>query len=259
MKRFEPREKNISHDTKDLTPFLMEMVHRIKNPLVSVKTFTQLLRENFNDEEFRDQFYKVVCEDIEKIDSLLNGLLNYVRIDMPIDKRNTVHLVLEKVLEAHKPQIKDRQIRIFRKYERSLPETTIHEEQLRYVLRSVLQHVISFTPPKGSIGFLTKSLNTQKEIDGNPILRKEIGGYIEILIVFTGHIEPSDALKGLVRDSGSQHEEEIELELRLIKGIVRKNRGEITFDVDEKKVKTLISLKFPIERRKVTYYSSIDS
>jgi nitrogen-specific signal transduction histidine kinase len=259
MKSFVPREKNISHDAKDLTPFLMELVHRIKNPLVSVKTFTQLLQEKFNDEEFRDQFYKVVCEDIEKIDSLLNGLLNYIKIDMPIEKRNTVHLVLEKALEKHELQIRDRQIRIFRKYERSLPETIIHEEQLRYVLSSVLQYVISFTLPKGSIGFLTKSLNTQKENDANPILRKEIGGYIEILIVFTGYIEPSDALKGLIRVPGSQHEEEIELELQLIKGIMQKNQGEIIFEVDEKKLKTLISLKFPIERRKVIYYPSIDS
>jgi len=32
-----------------LPVFFIELVHRIRNPLVSIKTFTQLLREKFND------------------------------------------------------------------------------------------------------------------------------------------------------------------------------------------------------------------
>jgi hypothetical protein len=51
-----------------------------------------------------------------------------------------------------------------------------------------------------------------------------------------------------------QQEEAMELELRLIKEIVQKNRGRMRFEVNEKKPRTLISLKFLVERRKVIYY-----
>jgi len=34
--------------------FFIDLIHRIKNPLVSIKTFTQLLRQKFDDVDFRD-------------------------------------------------------------------------------------------------------------------------------------------------------------------------------------------------------------
>jgi light-regulated signal transduction histidine kinase (bacteriophytochrome) len=235
------------------------LVHRIKNPLVSIKTFTQLLRQEFNDAEFRDQFYKVVTEDIQKIDSLLNGLLNYIKINTPIEKTNTVHLVLEEVIEKHDLQIKDKQIRIFKKYEQNLPETIVHEEQLRYIFASLLQYAISFVPPKGSIGLLTKLFNHHKEINTHQNHPREDEGYIGIFIVFTGYKKQKEPLQTVLGIPAPPQEETIELELRLIKEIIQKNRGMMKFEVSEKKPRTLISLKFPIERRKVIYYLSTDA
>ena len=46
------------------------------------------------------------------------------------------------------------------------------------------------------------------------------------------------------------------MKLLLVKEIVRKNLGTMKFDVNEKKPKTLITVIFPIERRKVIYYPS---
>ena len=255
------REKSLSDEknTFTLSTFFIELVHRIKNPLVSIKTFTQLLREKFDDAEFRGHFYRVVTEDIEKIDSVLNGLLNYIKINTPIEKTNTVHFVLEDVLKKHEVQFKDRQIKIFKKYEKDLPETTVHEEQLRYILNSLLEYVIPSIPPNGSIGFLTKSLNTHKEMEPNETLLEEDRGHVEIMVVFTGYKKPTEQLKNVLGIPSPEQEEAIELELRLIKEIIKKNRGIMKFEVNEKKPRTLISLKFPVERRKIIYYPSANA
>ncbi len=98
--------------------FLIELVHRIKNPLVSVKTFTQLLREKFGDPEFREHFYRIVTEDIEKIDAVLNGLLGYIKINTPIEKKDTVHFILEDVLRRHEMQLEGKKIKIFKRFEK---------------------------------------------------------------------------------------------------------------------------------------------
>ncbi len=45
----------------------------------------------------------------------------------------------------------------------------------------------------------------------------------------------------------------LDLMLRLVKGMVLKNWGKMDFDKDESKEKTGISLRFPIERRKVFF------
>jgi len=239
--------------------FFIDLVHRVKNPLVSIKTFTQLLREKFGDEEFREYFYRIVTEDIEKIDALLNGLLNYIKVNTPIEKANTVHFVLEDVLKKYEVQLEDKKIRVFKRFEKDLPETIIHEEQLRYILNSLLQYAIPSIPPDGSIGFLTKSFHIAKETDENKTSVKKDGRYIEIMIVFTGYKKPVEQFETLLGIPAMQQEEAIELELRLIKEIIQKNRGLMKFEVNEKKPRTLISLKFPTERRKVIYYPSTNA
>ncbi|NWF91990.1 MAG: sigma 54-interacting transcriptional regulator [Syntrophaceae bacterium] len=256
-----PKERGFSgeEDTPSLSAFLIELVHRIKNPLVSIKAFTQLLREKFNDPEFRNQYYRVVTEDIDRIDSLLNGFLNYIKINTPIEKRNTVHGVLDDVLKRHDPQLKDKQIKVFKRYEEGLPETIVHEEQLRYIFDSILQYAISSVPPNGSIGFLTKSSNTHKKTPVERALSNGEKGQIEIVVVFTGYKREGEPLRNVLGIPVPPQEEKIELELRLLKEIIQKNRGMMKFEVDEKKPRTLISLSFPIERRKVIYYPSAES
>jgi DNA-binding NtrC family response regulator len=114
----EPKSNHSSSEqnTQVLSLFLIELVHRIKNPLVSVKTFTQLLREKFNEAEFREHFYRIVTEDIEKIDVLLNGLLSYIKINTPIEKKNTVHFILEDVLKKNEVELEHKKINIFKRF-----------------------------------------------------------------------------------------------------------------------------------------------
>lgn len=237
-----------------LSLFLIELVHRIKNPLVSIKTFTQLLREKFNDGEFREHFYRIVTEDIGKIDSVLNHLLTYIKINTPIEKKDTVHFILEEILRRHEGQLQDRNIKIFKNFEKDLPETTVHEEQLRYVLDALLQYALPSIPPNGSIGFLTKSFDGRAETAEGNKSQKRNGRYIEILIVFTGYKKPVEQFGSVLGIPALQKEEAVELELRLIREIIQKNQGMMKFEVNEKKPRTIVSLKFPIERRKLIYY-----
>ena len=243
-------------DSQFSSLFFMELVHRIKNPLVSIKTFTQLLREKFDDQEFREYFYRIVTEDIEKIDSLLNGLLNYVKINTPMEKANTVHFILEDVLKKYEGKLVDKKIRVFKKFEKDLPETVVHEEQLRYILNSILQYALPSIPPQGSIGFLTKSLRVPKRIGEEQKPAEKDGRFVEIMVVFTGYKKPVEKFDTILGVPPLQQEEAFELELRLIREMIQKNRGVMTFEVNEKRPRTLISLKFPMERRKVIYYPS---
>ncbi|MBS3919068.1 MAG: sigma 54-interacting transcriptional regulator [Deltaproteobacteria bacterium] len=246
----------------DASYFFLELVHRIKNPLVSIKTFTQLLRDKFNDAEFRGYFYRIVTEDIEKIDGVLNGLLNYIRINHPVEKKDTIHFIIEDVLKKHGTQIENKRIKLFRKFEKDLPETILHEEQLRYILTSLIQYAIPAIPASGSIGFLTKSL------DDRPVRVENGEGqtpssterrYIEIMMVFTGYKKPIDPLDTLLGAPLLREEELTDLEIRLIKEMIERNRGMMKFEVNEKKLRTLVSLKFPAERRKVITYQATNS
>ncbi len=55
------------------------MAHEIKNPLVTVKTFAQLLPERYDDADFRATFTELVGHEIQRIDSIVNQLLHFSR------------------------------------------------------------------------------------------------------------------------------------------------------------------------------------
>jgi PAS domain S-box-containing protein len=51
------------------------MAHELRNPLVAIRTFSELLPRRWDDEEFRDTFQSMAKEEIDRIDRLLTDLL----------------------------------------------------------------------------------------------------------------------------------------------------------------------------------------
>jgi signal transduction histidine kinase len=50
------------------------IAHEVKNPLVAIRTFAELLPERFTDEEFRTDFARVMLNEIDRIDGLIGQL-----------------------------------------------------------------------------------------------------------------------------------------------------------------------------------------
>jgi nitrogen-specific signal transduction histidine kinase len=253
------REKNSPGNQDDpfVSTFLVELIHAIKSSLISIKKTSTLSTDRCDDAEFRKIAQKSITEDVKQIDSVLNSLLNYIHINTPIVKSNTISMILEEVLEANEKQTLSKRIKIFKKCEKDLPETFIHDEQVRFILNSILQYAILSTPPGGTIGFLIKSFDFHNGEPGKQVSPERNGGHIEAAIGFMGDKEPSDPLKNIQGNPPAQKEEATKLILQLVKEILQKNHGGMTCEVDPKKPRTLITLRLPIERRKVVYYEPI--
>lgn len=244
------RETRSPEESNDFLPFfLIELLNRFKTTLNSIKTFNHLPREKLNDLKLREYFYRVMDQDIEEMDSTINSLLSYIRVNHPLVKSNTIHLVLDEILKKHEKQLNLRRIKIVKKFEKDLRETVVHESQLRFIFNCILEYAILFTVPNGSLGLVTKLANVPKEAEGQ---------YLEVAVVFTGYKkdEQPDASFGA---QAARRGEKMDLKLLLVEEIVRKNHGVMKFDVDEKKPRTQILLFFPIERRRIVYYPSLNS
>ncbi|OGQ08966.1 MAG: hypothetical protein A2026_14820 [Deltaproteobacteria bacterium RBG_19FT_COMBO_46_12] len=238
-----------------LSSFFIELIDRIKNTLNSIKGFTQISRGKFSDREFGEYFYRAVTGDIEKMDMVLNGLVNYVKLNTPIRKTDTVHHFIEEVLGKHQAKLEEKGIKLFKKYEKELPETIVPDEQLRYILSSVFQYAIGSMPSHGSMGLSTRSFMIEKGIDEAPDFFKKDGRYIEISIVFV--VDRKQMEQGM-ETPADRKEEPLGLILRFVKEVVQRNRGMMRIETDEKRTKTFIFLRFPVERRKVVYYQSVN-
>ncbi|HMP75869.1 MAG TPA: ATP-binding protein, partial [Kiritimatiellia bacterium] len=93
------------------------MAHEIKNPLVTLKTFTQLLPERYQDADFRDTFSSLVGQEVKRIDSIVNQLLRFARPAKPSLHPTRIHEVLDNTLRLVHQQLKQKQISLHREYQ----------------------------------------------------------------------------------------------------------------------------------------------
>ena len=245
-------------NTSFLSPFFIELIQRIKNSLGSIKNYNQLSRGKFSDRQFGEYYYRAVTEDIEKMEMVLNSLIDYMKLHTPIRKMNTVHNIIEAVLKKHQVKLEEKGIKLLKRFEKELPETVVPDEQLRYVLGSVLQYAMVVTPPNWNIALSTKSLLLEKEAGEAEGLLERGGKQIEISVVFAVHQRPGEPASGTAPMQKEQKEEAPDILLRFAREVVRRNHGIMKVGADEKRTKNFISLRFPVERRRVVYYPSVN-
>jgi K+-sensing histidine kinase KdpD len=255
----ESKEKNLTDGGKDtfLMPFLTELIHFVKGNLASIQNTALLAIDEADDLEFKKYSHRSVTEDIKKIDSVLNTLLNYININTPIVKSNTLYVIFEEIVEANEKQLRNKKIRILKKYEKDLPETYIHDEQVRFILNSVFQYAMLSVPLDGIIEVLIKSFDFQNETASKMISPKRNEGFVEVLLGFISDKKQVKPFENGLESQAPQKEGTNHLILQLAKDIIERNRGTMTFEFDEKKPGILITLRFPIDRRKVVYYEPI--
>jgi nitrogen-specific signal transduction histidine kinase len=76
------------------TDLAASMSHEIRNPLVAIKTFAQLLPERFDDADFRKDFSEIVVQEIDRLDKIITQINHFAHpselVMKPIDVRASV-------------------------------------------------------------------------------------------------------------------------------------------------------------------------
>lgn len=247
-----PNEPGLSF----MDSFLIELVHSIKKGLASVYHATVQTMEKCDDAEIRKRSHDQVKEEMKKIDSVLNSVLNFINVNTPLVKANTLYTILEEILEANEKQFRQENIKITKRYGKDLPDTFIHPEQVRFILHSAIQYAILSTPPNEIIGFLTKSSDSKNGTGAETPSTENNRRYIEVMIGFNGDGRPVNKSENLSETPGDQSKGMADLILKLAKEILERNHG-MMVETHGDRPKTLINLRFPVERRKVVYYEPI--
>jgi len=223
-----------------------------------MQAYAFILRDNSKDKELGEHFYRIVNADIEKTVSLLNCFNDYINFSTPMVKSNTVNIVVEELINKYASQLEEKKVKIIKKqFEKDLPETILPDEQLRYIMNSVIESILLSIPVSGNLGFLTRSFDFEALTSEEKAQIQKDGKYLEILVVSTNcekSGEPTEVVPGI--PSHPQPGEATELILKLAKEILKKNKGMMRQRVYEDKKINFISLILPIERRNVVRYPS---
>jgi len=236
--------------------FLLEALRDIKSAVGSIYKIGLLSMEKSDNHEEKEHSWKAMTEGFDHIVSIVNMLSSYVNVTSPIAKRDTLHCILEEILESNEEKLHARQIELKKILAEELPETVFQDEQIRFILNLVLQYAILATPSGGRIEIVTQFVNDQKEQESaslDPLINK----YSEILISSSHPSHSSTESPGTPEVPKIEREGTSHFILRLIREMIRSNQGMIDFQINQIKSRTRISLRFAVERRRLAYYRPV--
>lgn len=151
-----------------LGTLVAEVVHEVRNPLVSVKTFLQLLPERRDDPEFLQTFLDIAGDELQRIERLLDLLLDQAspRLPAPEAERGCevapVVAAVERLV-AHRAAAAG--VRFETDVAGSLRADSISADALRQVLLNLTLNALDATPSGGDVRIAARAIGRAREID----------------------------------------------------------------------------------------------
>ncbi len=127
------------------------LIHQVRNPLTTIRTFAELLPERFDDPDFRARFPRMVREDVGRIHSLLGRLEQLAALDAPRHEKVDVSELLEHLLEARRDAFRARHLLVLKELDSGRPNALADPDQLRLAFEALLDKAIATVPERGDV------------------------------------------------------------------------------------------------------------
>jgi PAS domain S-box-containing protein len=141
------------------------VAHEIRNPLVFVRTFTQMFPAKHADEEFRAKFAEMIPGELDRINEIVEGLLELSRPASLNFAMIPLHPLLERVVGVYAGQLESQRIVVQRRFDPSVESVWADGEYLYRVLVNLVLNAIQ-AMDRGE-GCLT--LTTRRLAPGDPL------------------------------------------------------------------------------------------
>jgi two-component system, OmpR family, phosphate regulon sensor histidine kinase PhoR len=152
--------------------FVANASHELKNPLASIKAFTEsLLDWALHDETVNVRFLERIDEQVDRLDRLVLDLLSLARLEsgQAAFEHGPLCLVpmLESCVEAHRERAKTKHLTLTLEAGDIEYETMVlaDEEAVRQIVDNLIDNAIKYTPEQGSVGILCSISRAAVRID----------------------------------------------------------------------------------------------
>jgi len=152
-----PRNPWKGEDALSFESLAVRLAHKIKNPMVAIKTFSQLLPEKYDDTDFRNQFCQVVNKSVDRIDYFLERTLKYGEMTSP----NVAAIELQTILHRLLDELEDLEIQ--KDFAPSPYMAWIDEEQFSFIFEGILRSITSSLPKESRLTINTRGFESNEE------------------------------------------------------------------------------------------------
>ncbi len=222
----------------------LSLAHGIKNPLVAIRTFTQLFPESYADEKFREEFSGIAIKEIDKLDTVVEQLLKF---SQPLEVKSSpedIHSLLEEEIDQIAERANAQNVTLQKNFEVANGRTPFDRSLLKEALAHIFNNALEAMPSGGTLTVSTRATHypdSQLELQDNGV---PPGAVTEISIADTGTgIAPED-IPNLFRPFHTSKVKGMGLGLSISRRIIRGHSGEIMISSD-KSGGTLVKIILP--------------
>lgn len=196
--------------------------HEIRNPLTSIKTFIQLAPERKDDNHFIGEFSRIVLDDVNRIERLIQEILDYARHMEPRLTDEDLNEIVSSCLYFIQMNADSRGIKIEKDLASEPPHGMLDRQQIKQVLLNLLLNAMDAMSEK--TGTLRVRTTRLQKADG------EVWAQVEI--EDTGHGISPENLEHIfdpffTTKHASAVNEGTGLGLTIAHQIIQEHRGEI--------------------------------
>lgn len=150
------------------------IAHEIKNPLVAIRTYAELLPQRYQDKSFREQFGGIVLDEITRINRLILNLLEFSRPMQRDTGPLDLHALVQRAETLLESKLKSRNITLVKHFDSAPAIVNGDAEQLYQVVLNVLQNAIESIPENGGTITVATRLMAKSYTNTRPDLGVEI-------------------------------------------------------------------------------------
>jgi two-component system, NtrC family, sensor kinase len=198
------------------------LAHEIRNPLVAIRTFTQLLPERYNDADFREGFQGLALKEVDRICGLINDLLSFARPSRPNVAEESMNEVVDGIARILETEAKEKSVEITRDFGLNLPKVWIDREQMKQVFMNLILNAIQAMREGGSI-FISTRLVARDEAGHS-------GQFVQVEVRDTGIGIPPENLDRIFDPFFTSKDEGSGLGLSISHQIVQEHGGYVTVE-----------------------------
>ena len=216
-----------------------KIAHELRNPLVTLKTFMELLPSRHKDDKFIEQFKKTVPPEMTRLEKMLGTLTAFPAENKLVFTRSNIIQIIKDTLVLFKGEMNRLNIRLETDFEKDSFELPMDTDKIKQVFINLIQNAIESMAASG--GVLKLSVRDAE------VTRTEPEEKVEIKITDTGCGIRKEMLANIFEPFYTFKKGGLGLGLTICKEIIDLHKGIITAESIENKG-TTFAIRLPLRR-----------
>jgi len=159
------------------------LAQEIRNPLVAIRTFAQLLPDKYQDEDFRKNFYEIVISEIDRLNHITQKLMEFAQPRENQFEEQDINEIIQQAIIAHEKKIVEKKAKIIKSFANQPLIAMVDKANLQEAISNLIENSLEAIPEGGKVKIKTALANEKVEGIQRGVHR---GPYVQITVQDTG-------------------------------------------------------------------------